>query len=107
MGKTIGWLWRSGVAGTFLVAGVMKIWNFPRGEWATGDFTVAIQGYQLVESPWLVMILAIYLPWLEVMAGVGLFFRSIALGAAAVALAIGFAIGRRRPQRSELFRPRT
>jgi len=28
-------------------------------------------------------------------------------GAAAVALAIGFAIGRRRPQRSELFRPRT
>ena len=28
-------------------------------------------------------------------------------GAAAVALAIGWAIGRRRPQRSELFRPRT
>ena len=86
MEKTIGWLWRWGVAGTFLVAGVMKIWNFSRGEWATGDFTVAIQGYELVESPWLVMILAIYLPWLEVVAGVGLFFRSLALGAAAVAL---------------------
>lgn len=100
-GKMIGVL-RLAVAGVFLGAGVLKIWDFAHGRSATPDFTIAIQQYRLL--PWsdLAVALAVYLPWLEVTAALALFARRLALGAALAALgmstmflvAVGSAWGR-------------
>jgi len=73
---------RIAVAGVFLVAGVMKIWDFTRARSATPDFTLAIQNYELLPSPDLAVLLAVYLPWLEIIAAVAVFTR-LALGASA------------------------
>jgi uncharacterized membrane protein YphA (DoxX/SURF4 family) len=71
------------VTGVFLYAGVMKIWDFRHGQSATPDFTVAIQHFELLPSPDLAVLLAVYLPWLEVTAAITLFVKRLALGAAA------------------------
>lgn len=81
-GKIIQFLLRLAVAGVFLYAGVVKIWDFRHGESATPDFTIAIQHYKLLPTPDLSVLLAVYLPWLEVTAALGLFVRRVALGAA-------------------------
>ena len=73
------------VAGIFLVAGVMKIWDFAHARSATPDFTIAVQHYELL-SPDLSMLLAVYLPWLEVITALTLFVRRLALGATAAML---------------------
>ena len=73
------------VAGIFLTAGVMKIWDFAHARSATPDFTIAIQHYELL-PPDLAVLLAVYLPWLEVSAALALFARRLALGAAAALL---------------------
>jgi uncharacterized membrane protein YphA (DoxX/SURF4 family) len=73
---------RLAVAGVFLCAGVSKIWDFSRGHSATPAFTVAIQHYKLLPSPDLAVLLAVYLPWLEVTAALALFVRRLAVGAA-------------------------
>ena len=83
--KVILFLLRLAVAGVFLYAGVVKIWDFHRGQSATPDFTIAIQHYKLLPSPDLAVLLAVYLPWLEVTAALGLFVRRVALGAATAA----------------------
>ena len=83
-GKVIAVL-RLAVAGIFLTAGVMKIWDFAHARPATPDFTIAIQHYELL-SPDLSVLLAVYLPWLEVIAALALFARRLALGAAAAML---------------------
>lgn len=82
-GKIIILLLRLIVAGVFLYAGVMKIWDFRHGQSATPDFTVAIQHFELLPSPDLAVLLAVYLPWLEVTAAVTLFVKRLALGATA------------------------
>lgn len=74
------------VAGVFLAAGVMKIWDFKLGHSATPDFTLAIQSYHLLPSPDLALLLAVYLPWLEVIAALAIFTRRLALGASAALL---------------------
>ena len=84
-GKVIAVL-RVAVAGVFLVAGVMKIWDFKHARSATPDFTIAIQHFRLLPSPDLAVLLAVYLPWLEVVAALALFVRRVALGAAAAML---------------------
>ncbi len=81
-GKIIPWLLRLLLAAVFLYAGVMKIWDFRHGQSATPDFTVAIQHFELLPTPDLAVVLAIYLPWLEVTAALALFLRRLALGAA-------------------------
>ena len=80
---------RVAVAGIFLTAGVMKIWDFAHARSATPDFTIAIQHYELLPSPDLAVLLAVYLPWLEVIAALTLFVRRLALGAAAAMLGMG------------------
>ena len=85
VGKIILWLLRLILAGVFLYAGVMKIWDFAHARSATPDFTIAIQHYELL-PPDLSMLLAVYLPWLEVTAAFTLFARRLALGAAAATL---------------------
>jgi len=73
---------RTALAWTFIHAGVLKIWDFGRGQSATPDFVVAIQQYHLLPSPDLSVLLAVYLPWLEIFAALGLFFRRVRSGAA-------------------------
>ena len=84
-GKVIAVL-RLAVAGVFLVAGAMKIWDFEHARSATPDFAIAIQQYRLLPSPDLAVLLAVYLPWLEVTAALAAFMRRLALGAAAAML---------------------
>ena len=76
---------RLAVAGIFLTAGAMKVWDFAHARSATPDFTIAIQHYELL-TPDLSMLLAVYLPWLEVTAALALFAWRLALGAAAALL---------------------
>jgi uncharacterized membrane protein YphA (DoxX/SURF4 family) len=80
--KIIVLLLRLVVAGVFLYAGVMKVWDFRRGQSATPDFTIAIQHFEILPSPDLTVLLAVYLPWLEVTAAITLFVKRLALGAA-------------------------
>ena len=77
---------RVALAGVFLTAGAMKIWDFAHARSATPDFTIAIQQYELLPSPDLAVLLAVYLPWLEVIAALALFARRLALGAAVAML---------------------
>lgn len=82
VGKIALWLLRLAVAGVFLYAGVLKIWDFAHGRSATPDFTIAIQHFELIPWPDLTVALALYLPWLEIITGVALLLRRLALGAA-------------------------
>jgi uncharacterized membrane protein YphA (DoxX/SURF4 family) len=77
---------RLAVAAVFLYAGAMKIWDFGHMRSATPDFTVAIQNFRLLPSPDLAVLLAVFLPWLEVVAALTLFIRRLALGAATALL---------------------
>ena len=81
-GKIAILLLRVIVAGVFLYGGVMKIWDFRHAHSATPDFTVAIQHFEILPQPDLAVALAVYLPWLEVVAALTLFVRRLALGAA-------------------------
>lgn len=86
-GKMIAVL-RLVVAGVFLYAGTMKIWDFAQMRSATPDFTIAIQNFRILPSPDLAVLLAVYLPWLEVAAALALFLRRLALGAATASLGL-------------------
>ena len=82
VGKIAFRLLRLAVAGVFFYAGVVKIWDFGHWQSGTPDFTVAIQHYELLPWPDLAVVVAVYLPWLEVIAALALFVRRLALGAA-------------------------
>lgn len=73
---------RAALAWTFLHAGVLKVWDFAKAQPATPDFVVAIQQYHLLPSPDLAVLLAVYLPWVEILAALALFIRRVQLGAA-------------------------
>lgn len=75
---------RLALAWTFLHAGVLKIWDFDHARPAAPDFVVAIQQYKLLPSPDLAVLLAVYLPWVEIFAALGLFLRRVQLGAATI-----------------------
>jgi uncharacterized membrane protein YphA (DoxX/SURF4 family) len=84
VGKVILLALRTALAWTFIHAGVLKIWDFARARPATPDFVVAIQQFHLLPSPDLSVLLAVYLPWVEIVAAFGLFIRRLRLGAAAI-----------------------
>jgi uncharacterized membrane protein YphA (DoxX/SURF4 family) len=83
-GKLIVLAMRLALAWTFLQAGALKIWDFDHARSAAPDFVVAIQQFKLLPSPDLAVIIAIYLPWMEIFAGLGLFIRRVQLGAGTV-----------------------
>jgi uncharacterized membrane protein YphA (DoxX/SURF4 family) len=64
----------------FAYSGVVKIYDFPGHTWATQDFYEAIINYHLTSSNF-AMLAAVYLPWLELLAGVALLVRRGTLGA--------------------------
>ena len=66
-------LLRIGLGAIFVYAGALKIWN-------PGQFAIDVSHFQL--TPWTVSVLvAVYLPWLEVLAGLALILRRLPLGA--------------------------
>jgi len=86
------WLLRLGIGGLFSYAGLVKIWDFKAGDWATQAFATAVQNYQLTPPLHLTssltissaILIAVYLPWLELAAGVALIFRKLQAGALAL-----------------------
>lgn len=71
--KIIEWVLRLGVAGVFLYAGALKAWD-------TQQFALDVQNYQL--TSWtLSIVVAVYLPWLEIFAAVALLARRLYAGA--------------------------
>lgn len=67
------------IGGLFIYAGVIKIWDFQESGSATQQFAMEIQNYQL--TSWTVSILAaVYLPWLEIFAGLALVARRYYVG---------------------------
>jgi putative oxidoreductase len=87
-GKVILLALRTALAWTFIHAGALKIWDFKRGQPATQDFVVAIQQFHLLPSPDVSVLLAVYLPWVEIFAALGLFARRVQLGAASTIMAM-------------------
>lgn len=63
---------RLGLAGIFLYAGALHAWDAPK-------FVIAIQAYDLL-PPDATMLLGVYLPWVEIFAGLALLFRRLYLG---------------------------
>jgi putative oxidoreductase len=68
----------------FVAAGVVKIWDFQRGAWATPAFYEDIANYHIIQSSDAVMLSAVYLPWLELVIGGALLLGRATAGAAAI-----------------------
>lgn len=68
----------------FVAAGVIKIWDFHQGAWATPAFYEDIANYHIIESSDAVMLSAVYLPWLELVSGGALLLGRATAGAAAL-----------------------
>lgn len=73
MAKVILLLLRLGLGGTFLYAGFVKIAAAP-------EFAADIQHYEILPWPDTAILLAIYLPWLELVSGVAVILRRFYLG---------------------------
>ena len=65
---------RLGLGGVFLYAGLQKAF-------APQEFVQTIQNYALIPSLDLVILLAVYVPWLEIAVGAALIARRLELGA--------------------------
>lgn len=64
---------RLGLGGLFVYAGVMKVWD-------TQQFALDVQDYDLTSSTVSILI-AVYLPWLEICSGLAVIARRVHLGA--------------------------
>ena len=73
--RALEWLLRLTLAAVFLYAGALHAWD-------TQAFFHAIQNYQLLPTD-AALVLAVYLPWVEIFAALGLFIPRVRLGAAA------------------------
>lgn len=62
------------IGGVFIFAGAVKAW-------AAQDFAREIQHYAIVPWPGLIVALAVYLPWVEMLAGFAVVLRRLYLGA--------------------------
>lgn len=81
VGKVIALALRTALAWIFLKAGLVKIWDFTHWQSATPDFALAIQHYRILPWPDLTLLLAVYLPWLEVITALALLTQRLRLGA--------------------------
>ncbi|HEX8296673.1 MAG TPA: MauE/DoxX family redox-associated membrane protein [Chthoniobacteraceae bacterium] len=73
------WVVRLIVGGLFIYAGAVKAFE-------TEEFTREIQRYALIPWPDATLLLALYLPWLELVAGVAVIVRRLQVGALAILL---------------------
>lgn len=74
------WLVRIAVGGVFLYAGVLKVMAAPQ-------FALDISRYRLVPMD-VAVLLAVYLPWVEILAGAGAIFRRLHAGSLLVLIAL-------------------
>ena len=75
-GITTSWGLRLGLASVFLYAGMTKLGD-------PGTFATQIEGFQIIRGlP--ANLAAVFLPWLEIVAGVGLLIGPLVRGAAAI-----------------------
>ena len=74
-GKVIALLLRLGLAGVFLYAGYVHVSDAPK-------FVMAIQHYRLLPTD-VSFLVGIYLPWVEILAGLGLVTRLLYAGSLA------------------------
>lgn len=84
-------LLRVGLGAVFVYAGAVKIWDFHGLHWATPEFYEDITNFHLLEAILpprfasdAAMLLAVYLPWVEVSAGMALLLRRATFGASAL-----------------------
>src|SRR4051794_756598 len=81
--KIIALLLRLLIAAVFIAAGALKIYDFKHGGSATSLFFQDVLNYHL--TSWdVTMVIAVYLPWLEVIAGLALIGPWLRLGALAL-----------------------
>ena len=73
--RAVDWALRLTLGAIFLYAGALHAWD-------TQGFFVAIQHYQIL-PPDAAMVLAVWLPWVEIFAAIGLFVARVRLGAIA------------------------
>lgn len=84
--KIIALVLRLLIAAVFLTAGALKIYDFKHGGSATSLFFQDVLNYHL--TSWdVTMVIAVYLPWLEVIAAVAL-LTPLRLGALALTAAM-------------------
>jgi hypothetical protein len=72
VGQWLERLFRVILAGFFIVAGALKIWD-PK------SLTAAIETYQVLPYS-LSLLLALFMPWLELLAGLGVLFKKLYSG---------------------------
>jgi putative oxidoreductase len=85
--KVVFGLLRFGIGGLFAFAGATKIWDWGTRNWATQQFAYDVQSYQL--TSWTASILiAVYLPWLELFSGIAVMVRKLYQGALAALFAL-------------------
>lgn len=77
------------IAAVFIAAGVMKIYDFKHGGSATSLFFQDVLNYHL--TSWdVTMVIAVYLPWLEVIVGLALLTPWLRLGALGLSAGMTF-----------------
>jgi hypothetical protein len=79
--KLVLTLLRWGIGALFIYAGALKAWD-------TQQFAVDLQHYALTKSGDLILITAIYLPWVEIAAGLSLVTRRWHVGGLVALLAL-------------------
>ncbi len=67
----------------FVYAGAIKIWDVGGMQWSAPQFAADIANFRLVGGDFAIL-LAIFLPWVEIVAGVALILRRLYPGALAV-----------------------
>ncbi len=74
-GRVVDWVFRAALAGLFLYAGVGKLGDLQQ-------FAIDVHNYRL--TPWsMSVVIAAYLPWLEIVSAIGLLFGRLYSGALA------------------------
>ncbi|MEK7859680.1 MAG: MauE/DoxX family redox-associated membrane protein [Elusimicrobiota bacterium] len=78
----------SGLAGRFVVGLVLVISGSMKAAAPPEEFSIVIEGYQLLRSQDLILMLATFMPWAEVVLGFALIFGYLTRAAAASAGAL-------------------
>lgn len=63
----------------FVYAGALKVWDVGGNQWASPQFAIDISNFRMVPGDFAIL-LAVFLPWVEIMAGAALVFRRLYVG---------------------------
>ncbi len=71
----------------FVYAGAIKVWDAAGAQWGAPQFAIDIANYRLIPGD-AAILLAVYLPWVEIVAGAMLVSRRLYLGGLTVLTAL-------------------